>query len=279
MKKGNIFSNVFVLVLFIGVSLFAQQAAPDRATVPFSDPSKPGLVEVSVHNGSIKVTGYTGNQVVVEAKFRGTKIKEKEEQRDEKAKGMQRIRMTGTGLTIEEKNNVMEIHTAAHDQPVDLTIQVPSLTSLKLATHEDGEIAVENVNGEIEATNHEGDLTLKKVSGSVVAHSFDGDVLATLDKVDPDKPMSFSTFDGDIDVTFPATIKANLKMKTQEGEIYTDFEIEMKQGREKVEEDAREKGGKYRISFGDFMYGTISGGGPEYKFMTFEGNIYIRKGK
>jgi hypothetical protein len=275
MKRYHISLSLIALLVIAGVIVYAQQASADRATVPFSDPSKPGLVEASVHDGSITVKGYNGKEVIIEAKLRGEKIQEREEV-SEKAKGMQRIAALRTGLVVEEENNVMEVNVSAYDSTVDLTIQVPFKTSLKLSSYDNGDIIVENVTGEIEVSNHEGNVTLKKISGSAVANSHDGEITVAFGQIDPGKPMSFTSFDGDIDVTFPASLKANVKMKTQEGEIYSDFPIDIKADQQKVQDD-RKKGGKYRISFGEFIFGTINGGGPEFQFISYDGDIYIRR--
>ncbi len=276
MKKSHIYGSIIGLLLIAGAIAFAQQATADRATVPFSDPSKPGLVEAYTHNGALTVKGYSGKEVIVEAKVRESRIEEKEEV-PAKARGMQRISASRTGLVIEEENNEMEVHVTAYDNTVDLIIQVPFKTSLKLASHENGDIVVENVTGEIEATSHEGGVTLKKISGSAVVHAFDGSIMVDFDQMDPGKPMSFASYDGDIDVTFPAAFKANVKMRTQEGEIYSDFEVDLKTAPQQQVQDERKKGGKYRISFGEFIYGAVNGGGPEFQFETYDGNIFIRK--
>jgi hypothetical protein len=277
MKRYHISLSLITLLVIAGAIVYAQQATADRATVPFSDPSKPGLVEASVHDGAITVKGYNGKEVIIEAKLRGEKIQEREEV-SEKAKGMQRIAAFRTGLIVEEENNVMEVYVSAHDNTVDLTLQVPFRTSLRLSSHDNGDIMVENVTGEIEVSNHDGNVTLKKISGSAVANSYDGEIIVAFDQIDPGKPMSFSSYDGDIDVTFPATLKANVKMRSQEGEVYSDFSIDIKANQQKLQ-DERKKGGKYRISFGEFIYGTINGGGPEFQFVTYEGDIYIRRSK
>jgi DUF4097 and DUF4098 domain-containing protein YvlB len=121
-------------------------------------------------------------------------------------------------------------------------------------------------------------VTLTNVSGSVVAHALNGNVVVSLTKVDPAKSMSFSSLNGNIDVTFPADAKANVAMKSDQGEIYSDFDIRMDQSAHKpVVEDARGKGGTYRFRMDKTMYGTINGGGPEIQFKTFNGSIYIRK--
>jgi DUF4097 and DUF4098 domain-containing protein YvlB len=92
--------------------------------------------------------------------------------------------------------------------------------------------------------------------------------------------MSFSTLNGDIDVTLPADTKAKVKMKSDNGEIYSDFDVRLDaSGRQPVVEDSRSGKGKYRVRFDKAMYGTINGGGPEMQFTTFNGNVYIHKAK
>jgi predicted membrane protein len=48
-----------------------------------------------------------------------------------------------------------------------------------------------------------------------------GDIEVALNRLG-NKPMSFSTMSGDVDVTLPADAKASLKMKTQTGEVYSE---------------------------------------------------------
>jgi DUF4097 and DUF4098 domain-containing protein YvlB len=280
MKKQHYLIICIAILFLTGALLEAQEKPSDRATVPFSDPSKPGKIDVGVYNGGITIKGYNGKEVIVEAKVRERLIREAERTESEKSKGLRMIRVsTGTGLEIEEEGNKMEIGVASMKQTVDLIIQVPYNTSLELSAFNNGNISVENVSGEIEANNHNGRLTLTGISGSLVAHTFNGGVTVTFDKVDPDKPMSFSTWNGDIDVTFPANIKAKVKMKSERGDVYSDFDIQINKTPQKVQEDERKEGGKYRISFEKYIYGAINGGGPEFTFKNFNGDIYIRKKK
>jgi hypothetical protein len=281
MKKYRNLAIVIVFLCFAGALIFAQEGKTDRATVPFSDPSKPGFIEASVYNGSVIVRGYEGNEVIIEAKIRGKLVaEEKEEEENEKAKGMRRILgATGTGLEVEEEDNVMEIDVSSMRQTVDLTIQVPFNTSMEIGSYNNGEVLIENITGAIEANNYNGTVTLRGISGSVVAHTYNGAVTVVFTEIDPDKAMSFSTWNGDVDVTFPAMVKANVKMKSEMGDVYSDFDIQVEQAPKKAVEDEREEGGGYKISFEKAIYGTINGGGPEYQFKTYHGDIFIRKAK
>jgi DUF4097 and DUF4098 domain-containing protein YvlB len=191
---------------------------------------------------------------------------------------MKRIPNLSTGLSVEEDANVITIGTSSMNRAVDISLQVPARTSLHLKTVNDGDIKVEQVQGEIEVNDINGAVTLTQVSGSVVAHALNGNVKVTLSAVEPNKPMSFSSLNGDIDVSFPADFKANASMKTDNGEIYSDFDIKIDTTAvQPLAEQTSGKGGKFKIKIDKTTKGTINGGGPEMQFKTFNGNIYIRK--
>ena len=90
--------------------------------------------------------------------------------------------------------------------------------------------------------------------------------------------MSFTSFNGTVDVTLPADVKANVMMKTNNGEIWSDFDIKLSaSGKPPVVEDSRSKNEKYKVHLDRAMYGSINGGGPEMQFVTYNGNILIHK--
>jgi DUF4097 and DUF4098 domain-containing protein YvlB len=268
---------IWILPLLAGGVVWSQDSG-DRITVPFSDPSRPHTLKVGLINGGITVKGYDGKDAIIES--RGGQSSEHEHHRSPRgAEGMKRITNTAMGLTAEEEDNVLTV--GAHPgREADLMIQVPVNTSLKLSCINGGDIVVDRISGEIEVNNTNGGVTLTNVSGSVIAHALNKDVVVKLNKITPDKSMSFSSLNGDIDVTLPADTKARVKLKTDNGDIYSDFEIRMDaSSHQPVIEDGRPNRGKYRVRIDHAMFGTINGGGPEFQFQTFNGNIYIRKAK
>jgi hypothetical protein len=279
MSKKRFLKYELALWFGFAATAFPQSPGTDHVAVQFSDSSHPGTVKVNLLAGSISVKGYPGKEVVVDAEGRdqGARIARGRPAPTESA-GMRRIPNLSTGLNVEEENNVISIGTGILNRPVDITLQVPSRTDLKLNTVNDGNISVEQVQGEIEINNINGAVTLTDISGSVVAHSLNRDVKVRFTGIDPKKPMSFSSLNGNIDVALPPDTKANVSMKSDNGEIYSDFDIKIdSKAAQPVTEDARGKGGKYRVRMDRTTKGTINGGGPEIQFKTFNGNIYIRK--
>ncbi|HKW36070.1 MAG TPA: DUF4097 family beta strand repeat-containing protein [Candidatus Acidoferrum sp.] len=250
-----------------------EPSGPDRVAVTLTDPSRPALVKASLVNGGITVKAYEGKEVVVEARAR---TRDRESSRSE-SNNMKRIVVSSTGLSVEAENNEVHISTDSFARPVDLTISVPVHTSLKLSAVNDGNIVVTGVDGELDVNDVNGSVTLNDVAGSAVAHALNGRLLATFTRVNQ-KPMAFSSLNGNIDVTFPADLKANLTLKSDRGEIFSDFDVQVQASAPKqTVEDGRKEGGKYVVKIDRAVHGTIGGGGPEMQFTNFNGSIYIRK--
>lgn len=257
--------------LLLAVPCLQAQAGGDRIAVPLSDPSRPAKLEAHLLNGGITVKGTDGKEVVVEARART-----RDSSRGEGS--MKRLQINSTGLTVEEENNQVRVGVEAFQRNIDLEISVPRRTSLNLSVVNGGNIMVSDVEGEFDVNNTNGKVTLTNVAGSAMAHALNGRVLVTFTRVDPQKAMSFSSLNGTIDVTFPADLKANVSFSTDNGEVLSDFDVQMQATAPKqIVEDGRSKGGKYIVKIDKTVSGKINGGGPEIQFKNFNGNIYIRK--
>jgi DUF4097 and DUF4098 domain-containing protein YvlB len=267
-------------IISLALAVLAAVAQPlgaqsdNKVSVPLTDPSRPVNLRAHLVSGSITVKGADVKEVVVEAKARGNE----ESHAGGRAEGMKRIPMTSTGLNIEAENNNVRVSTDSYQRTIDLVITVPTRTSLSLHTVNDGNILVSGVDGEFDINDVNGEVDLKNIGGSVVAHALNGHVLVTFNRIDQQKPMAFSSLNGDIDVTFPADLKANVSLRTDNGDVYSDFDIKVQPtAPQQTVEDDRGKGGKYRVKIDKNVRGTINGGGQEIQFKNFNGNIYIRK--
>jgi DUF4097 and DUF4098 domain-containing protein YvlB len=248
-----------------------KQRANDRVVVTLSDPSRPARVKASLINGGITVKAHEGKDIIVEAHARNR------DDSDDDRPGPKRLSIATTGLNVEEDNNEVSIGADAIQRPIDLVIEVPVHTSLHLRAVNDGDIMVSGVDGELDVDDINGSITLMNIAGSAVAHALNGKLSATFTRVNQ-KPMAFSSLNGDIDVTFPADLKANVSLRSDRGDVFSDFDVNM-QGptSQPVVEDGRSHGGKYKVKIDKTVRGTINGGGPEMQFNNFNGQIYIRK--
>jgi DUF4097 and DUF4098 domain-containing protein YvlB len=263
--------------------LWAQDIPGDRVVVPPGNSSRPRMVNISLMNGGITVKTHSGKEVIVETQTSTDTSRRGSRDRDREPAttpdGLRRLDLPWkSGLEVEADDNVIKVRTRPNGN-ASVVVTVPVDTSLKLHTLS-GAINVDGVHGELDIDALNGGVTLANISGTVLAHSLNGALKVSMNQVDPSKPISFSTLNGEIDVTLPPDIKANVKLKTDHGDIYSDFDIKMDlSNRGAVTEKNSSPDGKFRVKIDRTMYGTINGGGPEASFQTFNGRIAIRKKK
>jgi hypothetical protein len=280
-KKKSMLSVIFLIILgffWLGSHSTVAQENSERAEISLTNPSKIALVKVNVMMGTITVTGHSGKNVIVEAKKLQKSKKDFEfaEKKDkEKTRGMHVIKNTSIGLTIEEEENIVNIKTTRFMERIAVTVKVPFKSNLKIRNMNGRFIKVNNVEGELEIKHSNGRIELDKISGTVVANTVNGDIKIAFDKVNLDKPMSFTTMNGDIDLTFPQNAKFNLNMNAGVGEVYSDFKLTMKPNPKPMVQKKKE--GKTLYNFSKGMYGQLNGGGEEILLKTFHGDIYLRK--
>jgi hypothetical protein len=251
------------------------QSADDQVTVPFSDPSRPGLISVSLVQGSITVRGSNRKDVLVIAHPETDRPGRRS---NPDAAGLRRIPQNA-GYRVEEDSNRMRISADSPNRSITFEILAPTHTNLKLSAVNGGDIVVENIDGELDISNTNGGITLTGVAGSVDAGTTNGNVRATLTRVTEQKPMAFTSLNGSVDVTLPASTKANLRLRSDNGDVYSDFEMQLKAETLPTVQDNGSRNGRYRISRNKSVIGSINGGGPEFELRTFNSNVYVRKGR
>lgn len=271
MKTSRMIPALIVAVALTGTT-HAQTENKQQFVVSLSEPGKPCKVRVNALNGSIKVTGYDGKEIVVEVES-----EKRNESSSSSSGGMRRIGGGGAEVTAKEDDNSVMIDGGLSHVNL-ISVKVPMNTSgLQVSTVNDGNITVSNVNGQIEINNVNGWIKADGVAGSVVANTVNGDVTVGFRSVNPQAAMAFSTLNGKVDVTFPADLKAKVKLKAEQGDVFSDFDVLIDKGHTDVEKSSG--GHMYKINIDDWVYGTINGGGPEIMMKTTNGSVYVRKAK
>jgi hypothetical protein len=266
--------GVFVLLsVFMVGRLMAQGEVKEQLTVPLSEPGKPFKIVCHVMYCGIKIIGYEGKDVIVTVTDEGN-----QRNRNFNSGGMKRIGGSAGGdVSAEEDHNKVTVSSGLSHLS-HLEIKVPQAGgTFEVGTVNQGNVDVENVSGQMEVSNVNGSINLSNVSGSVSATTVNGNVAVGFKGVDPQAPMAFSTLNGRIDVTFPQDFKANVKLKAEKGDIYTDYDIDVTKSQPTVNKTT--EGHTYRINIDEWVYGKINGGGPEMMIKTTFGSIFIRKAK
>ncbi|HLN55043.1 MAG TPA: hypothetical protein VK207_03560 [Bacteroidales bacterium] len=270
----NLIASLISLLVCIGAS-----AQTENLTVPLSKPGEQYTLKVKNFSGLIKITGYDGKDVIINVtpgKDDDAEAEDEDDQKPAAAKGMKRISADhGYEITAKEADNVVTVNTNNIEKVIDLELRIPRNVKLEAGTVNEGEVIIENAEGEFEVNNVNDNVKLTGISGSVVASSIAGDVFVSFQSVKPESTMAFSSLSGNVHVELPATTKARVKMKSDHGEVYSDFDIEVDKTPAKTEKVSQP--GMYQIKKDDWIYGKINGGGPEMMFKSLSGDIYLKK--
>jgi hypothetical protein len=237
------------------------------------------LLEVSVINGTIHVVGQDGDSVDVNVR---KTVRAETEQDAAAAETEAPVTFSESAGTIravgnpdhqpgcDEKPTTREQERPRYVVAYDFEIRVSRQARLRLCTVNGGSILVEGMEGDFSLDNKNGDIVLTDVQGSGRAVTVNGDVEASFAAV-PRTAVFFRSVNGDLQGAFPRSLSADLRLKTFNGHLYTDFDVTSLP----TEASAERRDGMvvYRANrFGAFRVGR---GGPELTFDAFNGDVRV----
>jgi DUF4097 and DUF4098 domain-containing protein YvlB len=244
-------------------------------------------LDVRALNGTIRVTGDGGADVRLEATLAFDA-----ETRDALSAAQKNVtiegREEGTNITIAVRDAGTPTcgeqgdwrqpawwDRRRYDAEATLTIQVPRDVRVRLCTVNGGEAVLDGTQGDFDVSNVNGRIVLKGMRGSGRASTVNGTIDAAFDAA-PRAESLFKTVNGDIAVTLPRDLAADLRVKTFRGGIYTDFEtVEQPAEREPSRRPGQPRFVYRRRGFTDYRVGK---GGPELTFETLNGDVRIQRG-
>ena len=149
-------------------------------------------------------------------------------------------------------------------ESVDALIRVPRHMNVKVHVSQGGDLSMTGIVGDVEISVLNGSVSLEHMAGSAVVDAGNGSITAVFDAVTPGTPMSFSTFNGTVNVTFPSAVKADVRASATGGVIRNDFDLSPL--------EPRLNGGAGRSHE---LMGRINGGGPDFYFHTLNGDVVL----
>lgn len=207
-----------------------------------------GLVNITGPSSGLIIEGYAGNSVIIEAESGEGKV-------PEKAAGLRMVTSggldnTGLSATVEEETTkvVTSINEKGEEKEEEirvLSINIPNTNKLfknyvikvphGLTTRfresdggfwsRKGSLEIRSFEGELDVNCSGCNLDVSGFSGNIVAsNSYGGATRIEFSKLAQDKITSINA-DGDLEVILPANTKANLRMSSQRGNVYTDFDL------------------------------------------------------
>ena len=242
---------VFAAALAATGSLFASVTEEETFSFTLEDG---GRLSVSNVNGSITVTGASGNNVEIIAIKKANNQKELDE----------------IEIEISHSANEIEIETELGDSDgwfrnstsgqVRYEIIVPGSTELDSIETVNGDVTVSGVSGNVSAESVNGDLDISDLVGDVSLSTVNGSVNAAFAKCEGEQSIKTETVNGRVTISLPESSDVQITADTLNGGI-----------------NGRDFGLKTDKGFvGSDLNGKIGSGSARLNIDTVNGSIKIR---
>jgi DUF4097 and DUF4098 domain-containing protein YvlB len=260
---------ISVIVLLACTSSAYGQGRPQVVNVPLSRPGEPIELQIDLPSARIEVIGEDREDAIFEVAVAGGQRK------IITPSGAQSLKGSSYAFEIDEDDNRISFDSDWHAEKVTVLARVPKRATLSLSTVNDGEIVVSDIVGNLELSNVNGPITARNVSGSVIAESINAAIDVNFAKIDDVNASSFETINGNIEVGIPAGAGAQLRLDSGQGQITSDFEVEVMPTEGTVTRD--EDGNGVAIRIENVIVAKINGGGPVLRLKSLHGDMHIRE--
>ena len=206
---------------FAVLTLTAARADDETTTLKFSDPTQPGTLKIRLAHGDLRVIGVTSTTGEVTVKSDAKAVT------SAPRKDGLRVITAAANFSFGEKANVMTLDATENwtrGGGGDFTIAVPRSTSVIVSSAWGGDITCTDLEGDIEIKGLNGEVKLNNLSGGALVETMNGEIKAHILQLREGKPLSFTSMNGEIVLRLPVDAKANIRLRTQNGSILTDFD-------------------------------------------------------
>lgn len=220
MKPTRLYPS-FIIAAALSVIFLTAARAEDAepSSIKFSNPAQPGTLKVNVTNGDIHIAGSNAAEVTVRTEL-------KPEGRAQRKDGL-RVLTSSSSYSLTEKDNMVTLSYGADSWPGnggDFDITVPRNTNVVISSALGGDITIGEVSGDLEVKSLNGVVKLTNVSGGALVETMNGEIHAEVRGTKEGKPLSFTSMNGEVSLHLPIDIKANVRLRTHNGSILTDFD-------------------------------------------------------
>ena len=208
-----------------------------------------------------------------------------EESRDDRAAGLRKISAsglkdnTGVGLSITESDGRIVVQQVGGEGN-GVTVRIPNSATIRVeqSTYRGEDLTIKDFTGSLDVSMMYHTVHLDNVTGPTAVNAVYGDIVAKWAAVPTQEVRLHSTY-SEVDVTLPAATKANVRLSTGYGNMYTDFDIQLKANTVAAAATPRDEPDFDRPDEAprDMLSGTINGGGPLMSLTATYSNLYLRK--
>ncbi len=178
-----------------------------------------GQIRIANVSGNVKVTGYKGDSIVVDAFKTG---RDRDLLKVEDLSSVDRVDLK---VVYPDRGNC--------DASVNFELRVPQGVEYNYEhlASVSGNVEIASVRGRLRAESVSGNVTVQNVTGVVSAQSVSGNVDVEISKLEGTGEMKFSSVSGDVNVKAPANLDADIEMSSLSGSLKCDFPIEIHERR------------------------------------------------
>ena len=242
-----------------------------RQTLEFSSTGGQKMLEVEGVLGAIHVTGYDGTAVEMTA---NKTVRANTPEQARLARDTVRLDVSDKADTIRiDVDQPNQMRDPGYQVIFDFELRVPRATNIRLQNVRD-EIRVQDMTGDFDLSSVSGRIDMTMVAGSGRVHAVSGPVEVNFSR-NPTKDSYFGSLSGEVDVTFQKDLSADLKFKTFNAGVYTDFPVTALP----VPVNAPERRNGMFIYKSEYQGARVGKGGPMLEFDGFNRDIRIRQAK
>jgi DUF4097 and DUF4098 domain-containing protein YvlB len=244
---------VFAVALLVSGNLLASVTEEETFTYELEDGGRFSIANV---NGSINVTGGSGNQVEIIA----TKKADNQEDLD------------SIEINISQSNSEIRVKTelgktdkwysrSSSSGQVTYEVIVPERTVLDSVDTVNGDVTISGVSGDVEAESVNGSLSLSDLAGDANLSTVNGSVEASFARLGGGQKVKAETVNGRVTINLPKDSDVKISADSMNGGINgRDFDLETEKG-----------------FVGSDLNGNIGKGSARLNIDTVNGSIKIRK--
>jgi DUF4097 and DUF4098 domain-containing protein YvlB len=258
------------LLLALGIAQAANaQVEPQLINVPLSRPGEPVALDISIISAHIEVIGEARDDAQFELSvLEGAR-------KIITPSGTKSLGISAYSVEVEERDNQISLDSDWRADRVQIVARLSRRADLELSTVNDGVIKVENITGNLSLQNTNGPITATGISGSVIAESVNDDIEVRFDRLEGSGAMSLTSVNGDLTLGLPANAGVELHIDSAEGEITSDFEVDVVPSKPVVTRENNRGGVEVKVE--SVIVAKIGGGGTVIRLKTLNGDIRIRK--
>jgi hypothetical protein len=219
--NSRLFPAFLVAACLTLLFLTAAHAEPQSTSVKFSDPAKPGVLKIRLGQGDLRLSGVTSDTGECTVRTDAAPAK------PAKRKDGLRVITDASSYALSEDANVITLDATqnwGNRGGSDFAISVPRNTAVIVSSAWGGDITCSDLAGDLEIKGVNGEVKLINHAGGAVVESMNGEITARILELNEGKPLSFTSMNGEVALHLPAAAKANIRLRTQNGSILTDFD-------------------------------------------------------